>query len=353
MEDSPHCVEVSVRVYEVLIRAYPPAFRGQYGQEMARVFRELATDTLRQRGPIGLTTTWFRVLADLAWTAPPEHLTELRRGIEMKTALFAGFSVFLAFLVCLFVFATTAMAFLTIGFLFSNSLLATASHPVTELALVYLPAFLTGMILARVKPFFMPMLTAPLGAMAFGGLIAFGDGGAPWWAALGIVPSLGLVSLLGCIAATRVSRRLERRRSASQQHATDGERRIEVSRSSFLLACAVYLATFLCMLAPSAAIHFAMIIGVWVLLAAVYLRWRLKIGLIIHCLGPIAFALLALPFLLSTEGLLPTDADRLAVAVNGLVSGCWASIFYAFPVVAVMIVVPQFGSREKVVSQGA
>ena len=66
MADFPRFVEVSVRVYEWLIRAYPPSFRSEYGDEMPQVFRELATDALRQRGAIGLTTTWFRVLGDLA-----------------------------------------------------------------------------------------------------------------------------------------------------------------------------------------------------------------------------------------------------------------------------------------------
>ncbi len=345
---SSRSLAFSVCLYRLLVRAYPASFRERYASEMADLFRDMAEVAVERRGAIGLTTTWFRVLADLAWTAPQEHLIELRRGMEMKTAALAVCSIFLAFIVYLFVFAMTAMAFLIVGSLFSHSLLATYSHPVTELALVYLPAFLTGMILARVKPFLMPRVTAPLGAMAFGGLMAFGDGGVAWWAALGIVPSLGLVSLLGCIVATKVSRRLQRRRSPSEEHVPEPGRRIEVSRSSLLFACGVYLASFACLLAPAAWVHNVTMVGAWVLLAAVYLRWRLNTALIIHCLGPNAFALLALPLLLFTEGLLPPGTNRLAVAVNGLASGCWASMFFGFPVVAVIILFPHFGSRQRV-----
>ena len=107
MASLPRSVEISVRVYELLIRAYPLSFRSEYGDEMTRVFGELARDAHRQRGALGLMTTWFRVLADLARTARQEHLIELQRGMDMKTAAFAVFSVFLAFIVCLVRFHVT------------------------------------------------------------------------------------------------------------------------------------------------------------------------------------------------------------------------------------------------------
>ena len=86
MARASRCVERSVRVYERLIKAYPAEFRRQYGDEMARVFRELATDAHRRSGAAGLMTMWFRVLGDLLWTAPREHRMEMKRRIAVKTA---------------------------------------------------------------------------------------------------------------------------------------------------------------------------------------------------------------------------------------------------------------------------
>ncbi len=87
MADSPRGVERSVQVYQSLLRAYPVAFRRQYGNEMARVFRELATDSHRRRGTAGLLAAWLRVFGDLLRTVPKEHLTEWKNregGIDMK-----------------------------------------------------------------------------------------------------------------------------------------------------------------------------------------------------------------------------------------------------------------------------
>jgi hypothetical protein len=74
MPSRPHRVDWSVRLYSALIKAYPAAFRNQYADEMTRVFGELLADARRQRGTIGLVTTWFRVLGDLLWSAPREHV---------------------------------------------------------------------------------------------------------------------------------------------------------------------------------------------------------------------------------------------------------------------------------------
>ena len=120
MANPPRSVEFSVRVYELLIRAYPASFRREYGNEMTQVFRELARDALRQRGALGIMMAWFGVLSDLVWTALQEHLSELQGRIEMQTAASAIVSVFVAAIVCHFVFAVAAItigaaAFLAIG----------------------------------------------------------------------------------------------------------------------------------------------------------------------------------------------------------------------------------------------
>jgi hypothetical protein len=86
MAKSQNVVEFSVRVYRVLINVYPASFRREYGDQMTQVFRELATDALRERGAMGLVTAWFRVLADLGCTATKENLLELLRRFSMNTS---------------------------------------------------------------------------------------------------------------------------------------------------------------------------------------------------------------------------------------------------------------------------
>lgn len=96
MADYQRAIESSVWIYKMLSKAYPASFCREYESELTQVFRDLATNALRRRGAVGLLMTWFRVLGDLLWTAPQEHLFELQRRIVMKTAMFAVFCVVLA-----------------------------------------------------------------------------------------------------------------------------------------------------------------------------------------------------------------------------------------------------------------
>jgi len=86
MADSPHFVQLSVRIYESLMHVYPASFRKKYGCEMTRVFREMVTDSTQRHGSTGLITTWCRVLGDLVLSASHEHIIELQGRWEMKAA---------------------------------------------------------------------------------------------------------------------------------------------------------------------------------------------------------------------------------------------------------------------------
>src|ERR1039457_6130093 len=57
----------ALRIYRALLLAYPAEFRHEYAGEMERLFEE----RLAAEPPIGL---WLAVLADVAITAPREHL---------------------------------------------------------------------------------------------------------------------------------------------------------------------------------------------------------------------------------------------------------------------------------------
>ena len=204
MAGSFRSVELSVRVYQALIQAYPASFRREYGSEMVLVFREHLTDTRRKRGAVGLMSAWFRVLGDLARTVPEEHYHEIQRRIEMRSVTLALLSAVLAAVVYFTISfgGFIALAWLIVDMDGSGSLL-----PIL-LAIWYLSAFLTGLILTRVKPSFAPIVTAPLATMAIIAFWTFGWGAPVIY--VGRVTSTGLASLLGCIVARKASSRLAR-----------------------------------------------------------------------------------------------------------------------------------------------
>jgi hypothetical protein len=223
MAGSPRSVELSVRVYEVLIRAYPASFRHEYGGEMALVLREHLTDVRRKRGAAGLVAAWIRVLGDLARTASQEHLYEMQRKIAMRSATLAILAAALAaagylaaFAVITYMFVwIPVMAMFAAGMEFGGTAVAMG-------AFLYPAAFLSGLILGRMKPLFTPVITAQYGAVAIvviwlslvvtkevwdhGGGIAWGQG----LVNLLLFASLVLSAMLGRLVAIKASNRLAR-----------------------------------------------------------------------------------------------------------------------------------------------
>ncbi len=72
-------VATSQRAYRALLRAYPRAIRDEYGDEMARCFRELCREEL-EGGGLGLAALWARTLAELLCTALKERSTMFARN---------------------------------------------------------------------------------------------------------------------------------------------------------------------------------------------------------------------------------------------------------------------------------
>lgn len=100
----------SLRVYDLLLRAYPPRHRARFGVELRQVFSLLCRDAYAARGSAGVAMLWLPVLADWAWTAAVQwihHFTHPRRlmmttGLDQQigdltwaivTGLRAGFSI--------------------------------------------------------------------------------------------------------------------------------------------------------------------------------------------------------------------------------------------------------------------
>ena len=87
-------VGTSERAYRSLLRAYPRELRDEYGQEMARCFRELCREELAEGGGLGLAALWARTLPELLYSALKERSTMLPRrnayrsvvGVALATA---------------------------------------------------------------------------------------------------------------------------------------------------------------------------------------------------------------------------------------------------------------------------
>ena len=215
MPGARRTIALSVRVYEALIKAYPASFRREYGNEMTLVFGEHMTDTLQRRGATGLVMAWFRVLGDLSRTVPAEHFHEMYGRIKMKSAAMAILSVILATITHLALwYGTMLVVWLPVALIAPGALVTVAMYLV-----FYLSAFLAGLLLTRVKPFFMPAATVPLGVIGiwliWGILVVLSEGSSrltPTWGIVavrvGFLASLGLAALLGSFVATKASSRL-------------------------------------------------------------------------------------------------------------------------------------------------
>ncbi len=92
--DRERTVEVSRRIYRVLMRAYPRDIRERYGEEMVGCFSDACRDAVRDSGPRGIAAVWLRALPDLVFTALKERSTMSDRntyrsvvGLALATAL--------------------------------------------------------------------------------------------------------------------------------------------------------------------------------------------------------------------------------------------------------------------------
>ena len=101
-------MSLSIQLFQLLLRAYPPAFRLEYGPEMTQLFRDCYRD-IQADGLITALAFWRRMICDVIRTAPLERWEALERRCEtmknMKTDV-------LGLLACL---AIIAVAFVLFG----------------------------------------------------------------------------------------------------------------------------------------------------------------------------------------------------------------------------------------------
>jgi len=111
-------VGTSERAYRSLLRAYPRELRDEYGDEMARLFRDLCREELEDGGGLGLAALWARTLPESLYTALKERSTMLNRNPYRPVA---GVALATAFI--LLIPLLTAPAWTLFDFVFAGALI--------------------------------------------------------------------------------------------------------------------------------------------------------------------------------------------------------------------------------------
>ena len=149
----------------MLLRAYPRELRDEYGEEMARCFRDLCCEALENGGGLGLTALWVHTLPELFYTALKERSTMLARNAYQFAA---GVALTAAFI----------LVWLSLGV----GVIGTDGDPANMMYFGVLAVGIIGAIIARFRPHGMARaLFATALAQALVAVIALIFGlGLPW-----------------------------------------------------------------------------------------------------------------------------------------------------------------------------
>lgn len=90
--DSPVIV-FSVKVYQVLLAAYPAKFRQEYGPHISQVFRDCCLRAFRQNGTIGVLNLWALTFFDLVRSLIEEYLQKETFMTKSKFIRLSGWSL--------------------------------------------------------------------------------------------------------------------------------------------------------------------------------------------------------------------------------------------------------------------
>lgn len=82
-ETGNRAVAFSGTVFRHLLVVYPKAYRREYGEPMAQLFRDQCRESWRTAGGLGLARLWLRVLPDLMKTSMQEHISTLKERNSM------------------------------------------------------------------------------------------------------------------------------------------------------------------------------------------------------------------------------------------------------------------------------
>jgi hypothetical protein len=99
-------VATSDRIYRLILKVYPRAFRDEYGEEMAQTMRDQVRDAWAEHRLFGVTALWLKVLLDTARSASTEHLEQGRTISDNRRGLGYGLATAIGFPLALVSFAS-------------------------------------------------------------------------------------------------------------------------------------------------------------------------------------------------------------------------------------------------------
>ena len=133
-------VGASERAYRSLLRAYPRELRDEYGDEMARCFKDLCREGLDDNGGSGLAALWARTLPELLYTALKERSTMLSSTMLARNAYRSGAGVALA--------AAFILVWLSLGV----GVIGADGDPANLMYVGVLTVGIVGAVVARFRP---------------------------------------------------------------------------------------------------------------------------------------------------------------------------------------------------------
>ncbi len=89
-------ISASDRLYRLLLVAYPPSFRRDYGAPMAQLFRDCRREAARRDGRRGVAWVWLNTLRDLVASAFVERLAQVARTSRSNWIRWSGAASILA-----------------------------------------------------------------------------------------------------------------------------------------------------------------------------------------------------------------------------------------------------------------
>ena len=129
IESTP--VAVSVRVYRLLLAAYPSEFRREYGPHMLQLFRDCSMRTYAHGGSPGMLSLWIDTLRDFVRSVVEEHLQRETNMNRERFIRVGGWTLILGAI--LFTMGFLAIYWEPIDFV-RRGIPATLREPATNLA---------------------------------------------------------------------------------------------------------------------------------------------------------------------------------------------------------------------------
>ncbi len=153
-------LSLSVRLYRLLLHAYPVAFRAHYGERMERVFRDTCRIAMQRHGVYSLIPVWLSTSLDLAVSAGAERWQSFTEkvGGTMSTysdARSVEIRIWFAVAATLVAFFVSLVASFNLYLLEDDSSLTTAAYSASSLLrysydAVYLSALAAGVAICAI-----------------------------------------------------------------------------------------------------------------------------------------------------------------------------------------------------------